>query len=79
MFWEVDEERDLITSIKYPESELSLSSSEIRMVTIWRHQYNDSIPIGNFLLCSFDYTRLQQMFEGIDKARLYHMLQESRE
>ena len=42
-YWDIDNERDLITGIKYPEIESSISSSEKVLLSIWRHEFDDSI------------------------------------
>lgn len=76
-YWVIDEERDLIIGIKYPDYESSLSSSEEVFLSIWRHQYNDSIPSKDFILCSIDNRKLMFLYEQLDHIKFYYMLQES--
>lgn len=47
-YWEIDDEKDLILEIKYPEFESSISSSEKVYLSVWRHQFYDPIPTEEF-------------------------------
>lgn len=76
-YWEIDNERDLITGIKYPKIENSISSSEKVLLSIWRHQYDDSIKTEGFLLCSVDYHKIYKLYKGLDNLKFYHMKQKS--
>jgi hypothetical protein len=76
-YWEIDNERDLITGIKYPEIENSISSSEKVLLSIWRHQFDDSIKTEGFLLCSVDYHKIYELYKGLDNLKFYHMKQKS--
>lgn len=76
-YWEIDYERDLITGINYPEIENSISSSEKVLLSIWRHQFDDSIKTEGFLLCSVDYHKIYELYKGLDNLKFYHMKQKS--
>jgi hypothetical protein len=76
-YWEIDYERDLITDIKYPDIENSISSSEKVLLSIWRHQFNDSIKTEGFLLCSVNNHKIYELYKGLDNLKFYHMKQKS--
>ncbi|HOF16972.1 MAG TPA: hypothetical protein PLF32_04280 [Bacteroidales bacterium] len=76
-YWDIDNEHDLITGIKYPEIESSISGSEKVLLSIWRHQFDDSIKTEEFLLCSVDYHKIYELYKGLDNLRFYHMKQKS--
>lgn len=76
-YWNIDYERDLITGIKYPEIESSISSSEKVLLSIWRHQFDDSIKTEGFLLCSVNYDKIYELYKGLDNLKFYHMKQKS--
>lgn len=76
-YWDIDNERDLITGIKYPEIESSISSSEKVLLSIWRHQFDDSIRTEEFLLCSVNYHKIYELYKGLDNLKFYHMKQKS--
>lgn len=76
-YWEIDYKRDLITGIKYPEIESCISSSEKVLLSIWRHQFDDSIKTEDFLLCSINYHKIYELFIGLDNLKFYHMKQKS--
>lgn len=76
-YWYIDYERDLITGIKYPEIESSISSSEKVLLSIWRHQFDDSIKTEGFLLCSVNYHKIYELYKGLDNLKFYHMKQKS--
>lgn len=76
-YWEIDHKRDLITGIKHPEIEDNISSSEKVLLSIWRHQFDDSIKTEGFLLCSIDYHKIYQLYIGLDHLKFYHMKQKS--
>jgi len=76
-FWDIDNERDLITGIKYPEIESYLSGSEKVLLSIWRHQFDDLIKTEEFLLCSVDYHKIYELYKGLDNLKFYHMKQKS--
>src|SRR5690606_3677606 len=76
-YWEFDYQRDLITGIKYPRCEGSISGSERVLLSIWRHQFNDSIKTEEFLLCSINYHKIYELYKGLDEIKFYHMLQKS--
>lgn len=77
-YWEIDFERDLITDIKYPNYENSLSSSEKVILSIWRHQYYDGIKTEEFLLCSVNYGKICRLYKGLGETQFYYMYQQSR-
>lgn len=74
-YWCVDKKRDLITNIRYPEVEKSISMSEKVLLSIWRHQFDDSIKTEDFLLCSVDYHKIYELYIGLDNLKFYHMHQ----
>jgi hypothetical protein len=74
-YWTIDEEQDLITDIKYSDYEENLSSSEIVLLSIWRHQYYDAIPTKEFLLCSINEDVIYKIYKILDKVKFYHMYQ----
>ncbi len=76
-YWNIDYERDLITGIKYPESERSISSSEKVLLSIWRHQFDDSIKTEEFLLCSVNYHKIYELYKGLDNLKFYYMKQQA--
>lgn len=76
-YWEIDREHDLIKGVKYPEIEKSISSSEKVLLSIWRHQFDDSIKTEEFLLCSIDYSKIYKIYNGLDNLKFYHMKQKS--
>ena len=76
-YWDIDNERDLITGIKHPEIESSISSSEKVLLSIWRHQFDDSIRTEEFLLCSVNYHKIYELYKGLDNLKFYHMKQKS--
>lgn len=76
-YWEIDNKSDLITGIKHPEIEENISSSEKVLLSIWRHQFDDSIKTEGFLLCSIDYHKIYQLYKGLDNLKFYHMKQKS--
>lgn len=76
-FWDFDNDRDLITGIKYPEIESCISSGEKVLLSIWRHQFDDSIMTEGFLLCSVDYDKIYELYKGLDSLKFYHMKQKS--
>jgi hypothetical protein len=76
-YWEIDYDQDLITGIKYPEVEDIISSSEKVKLSIWRHQYDDSIKTEEFLLCSVDHHKIYQLYEGLDNLKFYYMRQKA--
>lgn len=76
-YWEVDHKRDLIIGIKYPDIENNISSSEKVLLSIWRHQFNDSIETVDFLLCSVNYHKIYELYKGLDELKFYHMKQKS--
>ncbi len=76
-YWDIDNERDLITGIKYPEIESNISSSEKVLLSIWRHQFDDSIKTEGFLLCSVNYHKIYELYKGLDNLKFYHMKQKS--
>jgi hypothetical protein len=49
-FWEIDEEKDIVTGIKCPKHNYMSGSEEI-FLSIWRHQYFDVIKTREFLVC----------------------------
>ncbi len=77
-YWDVDNERDLITDIKFPDFEDCISNSEKVLLSIWRHQFDDSIKTKEFLLCSIDYHKIYEIYEGLDELKFYHMKQSSK-
>ena len=77
-YWGIDFERDLITDIKHPNYENSLSSSEKVILSIWRHQYYDGIKTEEFLLCSVNYETICKLYKGLAKTQFYYMYQQSR-
>jgi len=74
-YWEIDKEHDVITKIKYPEVEESISSSEKVLLSIWRHQFDDSVKTESFLLCSVNYDKIYELYKGLDNLKFYHMQQ----
>lgn len=76
-YWYSDIDNDLITGIKYPNVEGALSSSEIVLLSIWRHQYYDCIKTKEFLICSINYDRIYKIYQGLDDVKFYHMQQEA--
>ena len=76
-YWEIDKERDLITGIKYPSCAGSISSSEKILLSIWRHQFDDTIKTEEFLLCSINSYRIFELYVGLDKLKFYHMKEKS--
>lgn len=74
-YWDVDNERDLITDIKFPDFEDCISSSEKVLLSIWRHQFDDSIKTEEFLLCSINYHKIYEIYKGLDDVKFYHMKQ----
>lgn len=74
-YWVIDEERDLITDIKYFKYEENLSSSEKVLLSIWRHQFYDAIPTEEFLLCSVNEDTIYKIYKGLDNVKFYHMHQ----
>lgn len=77
-FWEFDIERDLITGIKYSAYEGVLSSSEIVLLSIWRHQYDDSLKTKEFLICSVNYENICRIYKGLHEVGFCLMFQESK-
>jgi hypothetical protein len=78
-YWEIDSEQDLITGIRHPKSESSISSSEKVLLSIWRHQFDDSIKTEGFLLCSIDYHKIYELHKGLDSLKFYYMKEKSRQ
>lgn len=76
-YWQIDEEKDLVVDIKYPDCEDSISSSEKVYLSIWRHQFYDGIPTEEFLLCSVNEDVISHMYKGLDKLKFYYMYQEA--
>lgn len=76
-YWDIDTENDSITGIKYPDMETSISSSEKVLLSIWRHQFDDSIKTEEFLLCSIDYSKIYMLYKGLDSLKFYHMKQKA--
>jgi hypothetical protein len=76
-YWQIDFERDLIVDIKYSKFEDSISSNEKVLLSIWRHQFNDSIKTEEFLLCSVNYNKIFNLYKGLDDTKFYHMLQQA--
>lgn len=76
-YWDVDNKHDLITGIKYPDIECCISSSEKVLLSIWRHQFDDSIKTKEFLLCSVNYHKIYEIYKGLDELKFYHMQQKS--
>ena len=76
-YWFIDVDNDLITGINYPKCEEALSSSEVVLLSIWRHQYYDCIKTEQFLLCSINYDRIYEIYKGLDNLKFYHMQQEA--
>lgn len=74
-YWAIDEERDLITDIKYSKFEGNLSSSEKVLLSIWRHQFYDAIPTEEFLLCSVNEDTIYKIYKGLNNVKFYHMYQ----
>lgn len=74
-YWDIDNERDLITGIKFPDCERNLSSSEEVLLSIWRHQFDDTIKTKEFLVCSVNYHKIYRIYKGLDDLKFYHMLQ----
>lgn len=70
-YWEIDTERDLITNIKYSKYENSISSGEKVYLSIWRHQYDDSIKTEEFLLCSISHEQISKLYEGLVETQFY--------
>lgn len=76
-YWIIDKEKDLITGIKYPEIEDCISGSEKVLLSIWRHQYDDTIKTQEFLLCSINYHKIYELYKGLDELKFYHIKQKS--
>lgn len=76
-YWVIDEERDLIVDVKYPNYEESISSSEKVYLSIWRHQFYDAIPTEEFLLCSINEDIIYKIYKGLEKAKFYYMYQQA--
>lgn len=76
-YWEIDNEYDLITGIKYPDVECCISGSEKILLSIWRHQFDDSIKTQEFLLCSVNYHKIYEIYKGLDELKFYHMQQKA--
>lgn len=76
-YWDFDLDNDLITGIKYTQHENSLSSSEKVLLSIWRHQFNDSVKTEEFLVCSVDYEKIYRIYKGLDGIKFYHMMERS--
>lgn len=74
-YWEIDNKRDLIIGIKFPVIENNISSSEKVLLSIWRHQFDDTIKTVDFLLCSVDYDKIYELYKGLDELKFYHMKQ----
>ncbi|OPX24539.1 MAG: hypothetical protein B1H05_04975 [Candidatus Cloacimonas sp. 4484_140] len=74
-YWEYNESDDLITNIKYPDYENSISSSEKVLLSIWRHQYYDGIKTEEFLLCSINYHEIYKLYKGLSNLKFYYMYQ----
>ena len=74
-YWEYSEKDDLIINIKYPDYENSIGSGEKVLLSIWRHQYYDGIDTEEFLLCSIDYHKICELYDGLSKLRFYYMYQ----
>lgn len=77
-YWEIDNERDLIIGIKYPEIENCISSSEKVLLSIWRHQFDDTIKTEEFLLCSVNHHKIYELYKGLDDLKFYHIKQKSK-
>ena len=76
-YWDIDYKRDLVIGIKYPDTECCISSSEKILLSIWRHQFDDSIRTKEFLLCSVDYNKIYEIYKGLDDLKFYHMRQKA--
>lgn len=78
-YWEIDTEKDLITNIKHSKYENSISSGEKVYLSIWRHQYDDSIKTEEFLLCSINHEKISKLYNGLVDTQFYYMEQQSRD
>ncbi|MBU5445680.1 hypothetical protein [Paenibacillus sp. MSJ-34] len=78
-YWEIDEDRDLIIDVKYPDCERGLSSGEKVYLSIWRHQYYDAIKTEEFLICSVDVKIIYKIYKGLSDVKFYYMYQQSRD
>ncbi len=76
-YWEIDREHDLIKGVKYPEVEKNISSSEKVFLSIWRHQFDDSIKTEEFLLCSINYSKIHMIYKGLYDLKFYYMKQKA--
>ncbi|MBD8496904.1 hypothetical protein [Paenibacillus arenosi] len=76
-YWLTDIKQDLIVKIKYPDSEHGLSSSERIYLSIWRHQYYNSIKTEEFLLCSVDENKLYKIYKVLSEVEFYYMYQQA--
>lgn len=74
-YWDVDNENGLIKGVKYPNFEDGISSGEEILLSIWRHQYDDSIPTKEFLLCSISYKAISELYKDLVELKFYYMKQ----
>ncbi|APH22577.1 hypothetical protein FDF15_06025 [Clostridium botulinum] len=74
-YWYIDNENDLIKGVKHSQFEHCISSSEEIFLSIWRHQYDDSIPTKEFLLCSINHKKISQLYEDLVEVEFYYMKQ----
>ncbi|MGV8149858.1 MAG: hypothetical protein ACLKAN_12735 [Alkaliphilus sp.] len=65
----------MIKGVKYPEFEDSISSGEEILLSIWRHQYDDSIPTKEFLLCSISHKTISKLYKDLVELKFYYMKQ----
>lgn len=77
-YWEIDEERDLVINIKYTKYEDSLSSGERVYLSIWRHQFYDSVKTEEFLIVSVDIDKIYRIYKVLDEVKFYYMHQQAR-
>ena len=45
------------------------------MLSIWRHQYYDTNPTKEFLVCSINEDIICEIYKVLDKVKFYHMYQ----
>ncbi len=77
-YWDYDTSKDILTNAKFLDCEVSLSSSEKVLLSIWRHQFNDIYNTEEFIVLSLDdntISKINKMYLMFNKVKLYHMHQ----
>lgn len=76
-YWEIDSVNDLIIGIKCPKYNC-MSRTEELFLSIWRHEYYDTIKTNEFLVCSItDLDQFSKLYKGFRETEFYYMYQKA--